>query len=78
MLGFRPRRSSLIRRVLFDETSNTMSVSFSNSRQYTYHEVPRAVFDALTKAQSAGDFFNNTIRGRFRCEPVGRRFGPRD
>jgi hypothetical protein len=55
-----------------------MNVSFSNSRQYVYHDVPRAFFDALTKAQSAGRFFNDAIRGRFRCEPAGRRFGPRD
>ena len=75
MLGLRPR-SSMIERVLFDEEGETLRIRFRNLREYLYHGVPRAVFDALGKAASAGAFFNEAIKGRFRCEPLRRRFGP--
>lgn len=64
----RSLRSSLIRRILFDEEANRLIVAFRESGlRYVYEGVPRAVYDALGKAQSAGRFFNEHIKGRYAC-----------
>ena len=68
--------SSMIDRIVFDDEAETLAISFRNSRGYLYLGVPRAIYDALGKARSAGRYFNESIKGRFRCEPVGRRFRP--
>lgn len=68
--------SSMIDRIVFDEEAATLAVSFRNSRRYLYHDVPRAIYDGLAKAQSAGGYFNDCVKGRFRCEPLGRRHRP--
>lgn len=68
--------SSLIDRIAFDDEAETLAISFRNSRRYLYHGVPRAIYDALGKAQSAGAFFNEYVKGRFRCEPLNRRYRP--
>ena len=69
-------QSSMIDRIIFDDEAETLAVWFRNSRKYLYHGVPRALYDAFGKAQSAGAFFNNCVKGHFRCEPVGRRYRP--
>jgi hypothetical protein len=70
--------SSLIDRVLFDEEAGTLSIWFRASGKYVYHGVPRALYDALGQAASAGRFFNETIRGRYPSvrDPERRRYGP--
>lgn len=61
--------SSLIRRVVFDDEAETLQVSFRSGLRYIYEGVPRAIYDALGKAGSAGRFFNAQIKGRYRCRP---------
>lgn len=70
--------SSLIDRILFDDEAGTLSIWFRQSGKYIYHGVPRALYDALAHAQSAGTFFNGRIKGRFRCQrdPDRRRHRP--
>lgn len=70
--------SSMIDRIAFDEEAETLIVWFRRSGRYVYHGVPRAIYDALGKATSAGAAFNALVRGRFRCEPQGRRRYPLD
>ncbi len=70
-------RSSLIDRIVFDEEAHTLLVSFRNARRYLYHGVPRAIYDALAGAASAGRFFNEHVRGQYACTPAdGRRRYP--
>lgn len=66
----------MIDRVVFDDEAGTLAISFRQSGKYIYHGVPRAIYDALAKAQSAGRFFNEAIKGRFRCEPARKRYRP--
>jgi hypothetical protein len=68
--------SSMIDRIAFDDEAETLVVWFKASGKYVYHGVPRAIYDALAKAASAGAAFNTLVRGRFRGEPVGRRRYP--
>ena len=66
--------SSLIERIVFDDEAETLRIRFRRSGEYLYSGVPRAIYDALGKAKSAGTFFNEAIRGRFECTPVRRRY----
>lgn len=68
----------MIDRIAFDEARSTLCVSFRQTGKYVYHDVPTAIFEAMCKAQSAGRFFNECIKGKFRCrrDPERRRFGP--
>lgn len=70
-------RSSLIERILFDEDAQELTICFRESGRYIYSGVPRAIFDALKTAASAGAYFNRCIKGRFSCRPAfPRRFRP--
>jgi lysyl-tRNA synthetase class 2 len=66
----------MIERALFDEASRELTICFKAGRKYIYSDVPRAVFDALKTAASAGAYFNACIKGRFACRPEARRFRP--
>jgi hypothetical protein len=79
MLGVR-LKSSLLERAVFDEGTGTLSLWFKNRGKYVYSGVPRAVFDALAGAASAGRYFNEAIKGRFegRFDPARRKFRPID
>jgi hypothetical protein len=66
-------RSSLIDRIVFDDDAETLIVSFRERGRYVYRGVPRALYDAFGKAASAGQFFNEAIRGQFEGEPLSPR-----
>lgn len=66
--------SSLIDRILFDEDAQTLSIWFRQSGKYDYLGVPRAIYDALSAAKSAGAYFNACIKGRFPCRPARKRY----
>lgn len=65
----RTLQSSLIRRIVFDEEAETLQVSFRSGLKYIYEGVPRTIYDALGRAASAGRFFNEHVKGRYRCHP---------
>ena len=71
----RTLKSSLIQRIVFDDEAETLRVSFRSGFRYIYEGVPRAVYDALGKAASAGRYFNDHVKGRYACrpDPEGRR-----
>ena len=69
MIRARRLNSSLIDRIMHDDETNTLTVWFRASGKYLYHAVPRALYDALKTAESAGRLFNDRIRGRYPCEP---------
>ena len=69
--------SSTIERICWDE--GKLDIRFRATGRYVYHDVPEAVYESLRDAPSAGRYFNERIRGRYRCEydPDRRRYGPR-
>ena len=70
-------KSSIIDRIVFDDDAQTLSIWFKASGKYVYRDVPRAIYDALANAASAGTFFNEAIKGRFACRrESGRRSYP--
>jgi hypothetical protein len=61
--------SSTIERACYDEEEKSLSLWFKETGRYIYSDVPRAVFDGLKKAPSAGRYFNECIKRRFPCRP---------
>ena len=43
----------------------TLIVEFANRGKYEYFDVPQETIQGLLRADSAGRFFNENIRGRF-------------
>jgi hypothetical protein len=69
--------SSAIDRIAYDDGPQALSVWFKGGRRYIYSGVPRALYNELCQASSAGGFVNRAIKGRFPCraEPP-RRYYP--
>ena len=78
MRAHRFPQSSIIDRIAYDEAARTLAISFRDTGKYIYDGVPLALFEAFCRAGSAGTFFNERIkdRYRFRRDPELRRFGP--
>lgn len=70
--------SSMIERILYDDEAGDLSIWFRETGRYIYSGVPRAIYDGLRKAPSAGRYFNAFIKRRFPCrpDPERRRFRP--
>jgi hypothetical protein len=70
--------SSMIKRVCYDEEESSLSIWFRESGRYVYSDVPRAIYEGLRKAPSAGRYFNDRIKRRYPCrpDPERRRFTP--
>ena len=69
--------SSMIERICYDDDSAQLDICFRGGGRYFYFDVPEAIYDGLKAAPSAGRYFNERVRGRFRCEPERRKFRPR-
>jgi hypothetical protein len=70
--------SSAIARIAYDEEARILSIWFRETGRYVYFDVPRAIYDALKAAPSAGRYFNDCIKRRYRCsfDPARKRFRP--
>lgn len=71
--------SSMIERIAYDEEARALGIWFRGSGRYLYSDVPRAIYEGLKAAPSAGRYFNEHVRRRFPCrpDPERRRFRPR-
>ena len=70
--------SSMIERICYDDEAGSLSIWFRATGRYVYYDVPGAVYEGLKCAASAGRYFNECIKGRFRCafDPERRKFRP--
>jgi len=57
--------SSAIRAVDYDPYTGTLDIQFASRRTYTYHGVPEYIYYGLISADSAGEFYNTHIKGRY-------------
>lgn len=46
-------------------TLGTLTVEFTNGREYTHEWVPKDVYEALMSAPSPGSFYNAAIKGQY-------------
>ena len=58
--------STVLSAVAYDAEKQLLELQFRDRAVYRYLNVPAAVHAELTEAQSKGEFFNRSIRGRFR------------
>ena len=58
--------SSVIRSYRYDPTEHQLDLVFVSGRRYRYHEVPEETYDAMRRAFSKGEFFNERIRDYYR------------
>jgi hypothetical protein len=70
--------SSVIARIAYDEEAKALSIWFRETGRYIYSDVPKAIYEGLKKAPSAGRYFNQCIKRRYPCrpDPERRRFRP--
>jgi hypothetical protein len=62
--------SSVIHRLRYDSTSQTLRVWFVSGFAYDYKNIPEALFNKLITASSKGKFLNEEIKGKFPYEKV--------
>ena len=56
--------SSWVRKVTYFYFTQELEVK-TDRGTYTYYYVPKPVFDALTEADSVGNFMNNNVKGLY-------------
>lgn len=61
--------SSMISTIDYDNDSKEMTVTFKNSNQYKYFDVPREEFETLKTSESIGTAFNK-IKNKYRFEKL--------
>jgi hypothetical protein len=62
--------SSVIDMMIYDETSTTLRVIFISGAVYEYKKVPAAIFNAMKKATSKGNYLNTHIKGNYRFKKI--------
>jgi hypothetical protein len=63
-------KSSNIKSVGYDQTSNTLEIEFNNGRTYQYFEVPNQIYLSLIEAASKGKYFHNSVKSRFEFKQI--------
>jgi hypothetical protein len=58
--------SSVIRSYRYDPVEHQLDLVFVSGRRYRYYEVPEETYDAMRRAFSKGEFFNDFIRDQYR------------
>ncbi len=62
--------SSVLAAVGYDQDRRVLEARFRSGRIYHYFDVPASVFKKVLTARSVGQFFNRTIKPRYRAELV--------
>jgi hypothetical protein len=62
--------SSVIRYFRHDPATGRLLVVFQSGKKYVYSPVPQAIAEAMRRAYSKGEFFNEHIRDRFAFERI--------
>lgn len=62
-MDWTPLASSNLSAMRYDEQSRTLQIRFHSGRSYDFKDVPADVADGLKQADSAGKYFNSSIKG---------------
>ena len=65
-----PVSSSMANAVGYDSNQQILQVEFHNGVVYQYAEVDEHTWEDLHQAESIGRFFNDEIKGRYKCQRV--------
>ena len=61
-----PIESTTVAQIGYDAATQTLHVEFKNGTAYQYFDVPEAVYEEMTNAESAGRYLNQVIKGSYR------------
>jgi KTSC domain-containing protein len=64
-------KSTGIRAIRYDERARTLDVTYANSGEYRYFDVPPEVYAWLSKVESKGRFVNRLVKEQYRYEKLG-------
>ena len=59
-------KSHNIAAIGYDSETQTLAIEFRSGGTYEFYDVEEQVFEGLRSASSHGQYFQNTIRGRYR------------
>lgn len=62
--------SSMIRSAGYNQDDKKLHVKFNDGHTYVFSDVPNSVYQDLLKSESAGGYFNNSVRGKYTHEKV--------
>jgi hypothetical protein len=62
--------SSVIKAWAYDAPAQVLTITFVSGRAYAYRGVPADVAEGLRLAFAKGEYFNKTIRDRFKAVPA--------
>ncbi len=65
--SFRPA-SSNVEEVSFDDSTDTLTVTFQGGVQYEYLNCPASVYRQMQAAPSAGSFVHRHLKGRYQSQ----------
>ena len=65
-MAWQPLKSSMLSAMDYDAQLRILHVRFVRGEVYDYRDVPPDVAEGLASAPSAGRYFNEAIRGRYR------------
>lgn len=61
-------QSSIISEIDYDGTD--LTIAFNNGRVYVYENVPASVYEGLANADSKGQYFHESVNGRYNYSRV--------
>lgn len=67
-LNFDCAGSSNLEKVAYDDSTDTMTITFLDGRTYDYMNVPATVVRQFKETGSYGEFFSRHIRGRYQYQ----------
>lgn len=62
-MDWTPLVSSNLSAMRYDEQTHLLQIRFQSGKTYDYKDVPADVADGLKQADSAGKYFNSSIKG---------------
>ena len=63
MANWQQLESSNLKRCAYDIETEVLQIQFQSGKVYSYSGVPASVYNGLLEASSAGQYFNNNIKG---------------
>lgn len=62
--------STNIREVMYAPDTEELRIRFTNGSSYDYEKVPEKIYDGLLASQSAGKYFHENIKTKYKFRRV--------
>lgn len=62
--------STLIADYTYNSRTKTLNVEFANGCEYQFFDVPKEIHIEMTKCESLGKYFNESIKNKFEFKKI--------